>query len=582
MKKVLLSIAVLSLLTSCYKDKGNYDYHLDEMNEIKEISFIPATVTTISGKTIELQQPLNEDQTTGRVEVKLEQSLANNMDNLDFFWYLSHTENKKEVKDTVRTKGYLEVPLAIGKETKYDVLLEIKDNSTSLSLFDKLTILTRPIFKNSLFVLHGENGQARLGDIETTASGTKVRTDAYAAIHPESGKQPFQNAVGLVYAAYLINNINPASRLGVLSSDGSSQVYNPYGLEEVLWKNYALPANSSTDRPFTYKSQFTTGNSSSENDYHCILSTDGRFYWSRHKLAFKQPGAESNNPNHLKETEYKVTAGTITDSYIVLWDQGNDRFICVSNQEDYYNFRDEEKAGDQNFRLFNPVLDAHVDFKTLTNQGLSPKGKEALYAYIQYKNNYEEAHPCFIFKDKKENNYYLYELTPLGNDKSVRNVSFLGDEGQDNEPLFSITGKKLKDFNPNQGNGNILYSTEYISSYVFYAEGGNLYRYNTNNSDKTRIYQAPEGWNITLLKLRSYDTSNFMGEDDDNLRQYISIGMCKGNEGAVAEIKLNTAGDIDETFHTEVYTQDENGQKFGKIIDLQFAYEYTYHVKEYQ
>ena len=109
MKKTLLSIAVLSMLTGCYEDKGSYDYHLDKMNEIKNISFIPATVTTISGKTVELQQPLTEDQTTGHIEVQLEQTLADNFDNLDFFWYLSYTKDEKQVKDTIRTKGYLDV-----------------------------------------------------------------------------------------------------------------------------------------------------------------------------------------------------------------------------------------------------------------------------------------------------------------------------------------------------------------------------------------------------------------------------------------------------------------------------------------
>ena len=114
---------VLSTLSGCYKDKGSYDYHLDQMNEIKTVSFIPATVNTIAGKTIELQQPLNEEQTTGHIEVQLEQTLASNFDNLDFFWYISYKKDDKQVKDTVQTKGSLDVPLAIGKETQYQVLL---------------------------------------------------------------------------------------------------------------------------------------------------------------------------------------------------------------------------------------------------------------------------------------------------------------------------------------------------------------------------------------------------------------------------------------------------------------------------
>lgn len=583
MKKAIISIMVLSTLSGCYKDKGSYDYHLDQMNEIKTVSFIPATVNTIAGKTIELQQPLNEEQTTGHIEVQLEQTLASNFDNLDFFWYISYKKDDKQVKDTVQTKGSLDVPLAIGKETQYQVLLEIKDNSTKLSKFEKIVIQTRPIFKNSLFVLHGQPGNALLGNVETVGSETKVRTDAHAVAHPDAGNKPFKDAIGLVYAAYNNDYKTPSTRLAALYSDGSSQVYNPYGLNEVLWKNYVIPSNNKDPRPFTFKSFFTTGDSSNDTDTKCIISTDGRFYWSKHMIAFKVPGENANNPNHL--TDYAVTTGTITEKYIVLWDQKNNRFICVSNQDDYFNYYEEKKAGDPGFRLFNPVLDAHVDFSTLEKQGLSPKGKEAIYAYIQYKENYEDSKAYFIFKDKSNNSYYLYELTSLGGDKDDKSLALLKDDGSeegDNNPLFSITGKKLKDFNPNTGVYSVLYSTEFMSSYVFYAEGGNLYRYNTSNADKALIYQAPEGWNINILKLRSYDKSSFMGEDDDNLRQYICIGMNKGNEGAVTEIKLTTAGDIDETFNNNVYTQDESGAKFGNIMDLQFAHEYMYYVKDYQ
>ena len=584
MKKTLLSIAVLSMLTGCYEDKGSYDYHLDKMNEIKNISFIPATVTTISGKTVELQQPLTEDQTTGHIEVQLEQTLADNFDNLDFFWYLSYTKDEKQVKDTIRTKGYLDVPLAIGKETKYTVMLEIKDNSTSLSTFEKIAIQTRPIFKNSLFVLHGQTGNAKLGNIETIGAETKVRTDAYAVVHPDASNNPFKNAAGLVYSAYMNNLKTPSSRLAVLNTDGTSQVYNAYGLDEVLWKNYVLPLNTEV-RPFTFRSYFQTGDSSNQTDNKCVISTDGRFYWSKSMIAFKIPGENSENPNHL--TDYIVTTGTSTPECFVFWDQKNNRFIYVSNQNDYNYYYIEEQAGQPSFKLYNPVLNAYVDFTSLQNQGISPENKEAVYAFINYdRDMFSESHPIFIFKDKNAENYYLYELTPLGGDKDKKGRALLKEDGKDEgkdegDPMFTITGKKLKGFTPNRGVNTILYSPEYIDSYLFYAEGSNLYRYNTTNGDKFLIYQAPEGWNISTMKLRAYDSSNFMGEDADNLRQYICIGMNKGSEGAVTEIKLNTAGDVDEEFESEVYTQDDNGNKFGNIMDLQFAHEYSYYVKNY-
>ena len=152
MKKTLYTLLVASLLTACYEDKGNYDYNFSELNEITKVTFSPATVETIDGKTIELQQPLNESETTKRIEVALEQTIASGMDNLDFMWVRTYiNEEGKRTKDTIDTKGYLEVELPVGKDMRYDVLLEVKDNTTSLASYTNFVIKTRPIFKNSLF-----------------------------------------------------------------------------------------------------------------------------------------------------------------------------------------------------------------------------------------------------------------------------------------------------------------------------------------------------------------------------------------------------------------------------------------------
>ena len=76
MKKIIYSLIFAGLLSSCYEDKGNYDYKLDTMNEITSVSFSPAITETASGKVIEVQQALSEDDRRRRVDVILEQTLA--------------------------------------------------------------------------------------------------------------------------------------------------------------------------------------------------------------------------------------------------------------------------------------------------------------------------------------------------------------------------------------------------------------------------------------------------------------------------------------------------------------------------
>ena len=110
MKKISISSFLLLalLFTGCYRDLGNYDYTLDSMNKITSVTFSPSIEQGTGGFLIEVQQALDENDTRRRVEVYVEQSHFDNLDNLDFYWYRDYVdENGKAVKDTVCTRGYL-------------------------------------------------------------------------------------------------------------------------------------------------------------------------------------------------------------------------------------------------------------------------------------------------------------------------------------------------------------------------------------------------------------------------------------------------------------------------------------------
>ena len=117
-----------------------------------------------------------------------------------------------------------------------------------------------------------------------------------------------------------------------------------------------------------------------------------------------------------------------------------------------------------------------------------------------------------------------------------------------------------------------MYNTWFSTNYVFYADGADVVRYNINNGDKTVLYTAPNGYNISCMKFRSADTFLYSAD----LGRYLSIGMNKGDQGAVAEIKLNTASDIDESWAATFYDTDADGAKLGNILDVQFVREYSY------
>ncbi len=567
MKNILLYIGFVCLLTACYEDKGSYDYRMDKMNEITSFIFTPEASGGEGTQTIELQQPLTEKKIE-RIEVKLKQTLSDNIDNIDFLWMREYMIDGKKVEDSVDTKGYMDIELLPDKEIQYKVLLRVTDRTTTLSKYVSVNVKTRPIFKNSLFVLHGNNiGAMKLGNIEVIGNNTVVRMDAYRTAFPQADNNPFSNGVGLGYSAYYSRS-KASECLCLFSVDGRATVYNPYGLQPKFHPGYVLPSNQ--EATFVYDRLIHTGNSTTVTDYKCLLSKDGEFYIARSFPCFHKPAGIAD-----AKTDYQITAATITEQHYLLWDAKYARFLYMS-KNDNYGWKDENA---RNAELKNLLYDANVDFSTLP-EALNPIGKEAVYAYIQYREKYEDAHPFFLFKDKTEQRFYLYELTPVQQDK--KSLELRGDDNDDKKdngnnqvdtkPMYTISGKLLKKFNPGHNLSNILYNTWFTTNFIFYTDGANVYRYNTSDGDHIIMYSAPAGYTISVMKFRSEDNSSFM----DDLGRYLTIGMNKNTEGAIAEIKLTTSADVDKTVPETFYNKDAQGVKFGNIKDVQFAYMYFY------
>ena len=539
-KAACLSLLVAGMFSSCYEDKGNYTYNFDGMNAIDTLIFSPASVETLTGQTIEFTQPLTADETHKRIEVQVGQTLLKNTDHLDFQWIRSYQKNKETVTDTFTTKGYLDVELPVGKATRFTVHLKVHDRSTGLSRYQNFAVATRPIYKNSLFFLHGKAGSVQLGNVETVGAVTNVRSDAYKLIFKEE-KNPFTDAYKLMFQYGLVaegRDFLKKQNFIVFLNKGEVKAYDPFGLTPryTAYKDFVVPV--SAQGAFLADKIGMTGDPSNQSDFYYMLGKDGRFV-----------------------SNYNVTAAAITASHFVLWDGRNNRFLYVS-KDDGYGIWAEQQA--YQAQLNNPVLDAHVDFSGL-KEGLSPVGKKAIYGYIQYRENYNKATPYFIFRDKAAPNYYLYQLTSTATDGDK------GSGGNGDEPAYTIKGQKLEGFSPSSV-ATILYNTWFSTNYIFYADGADVVRYNVNNGDKAVLYSAPAGYTIACMKFRSEDT--FIYSTD--LGRYLSIGLNNGANGAIAEIKLNTASDVDETYTPHFYDKDSEGHKLGNILDVQFVREYSY------
>ena len=573
-KKISSIILSALLLAGCYSDKGNYDYALDTMNEITSVTFTPSVVISAEGDVIEVQQALEEDDRTRRIDAIVEQSLAKNLEELDFYWCRSYTdENGKNVKDTIISRGFLEFDLPVGKPMSYDIFLQIYDRSTTLSHYSSFRINTRPVFKNSLFVMHGGEGSRKIGNIEVIGNETKIYTDVKSVTRDNNH---YADAMGFGYTTYInipedLTNIGVTNALTVYGSNGGTRAYDPHGMRVKFTAQQLIKPESEN---FRYRKTVQTGDPSNYTQYKVVLTDDGEAYIGNYVHAIYKPGYGCENNTDLPhESDYEITAAAITHNRFLFWDAKNSRFLYSAKQDPGFAI-DEANSIKPSYISMSPVLDANVKFQGLQK---SPEGMSAIMGYINYRDSYDQQNPYFIFKDESTGEYYRYELLMqnIGDGSKIKRTRSAGDEDE-SEKLSAytvISEKKLTGLTPDN-DATITYNSWFTTTNLFFAEGNKVYRYNVSNGDKFVVYEAPEGYNVTMIKFRTEDSSSFSGD----LGLYMNIALYNGTNGAVAEIKFNTAADVDAGYPPLFYDKDNEGNLWGEIKDLQFVNEYMYKI----
>lgn len=580
MKKILYVAMSALMLTSCYEDKGNYDYHFDDLNkvDISDVTYTPSAYEGVSGSVIEIQMPMTENKVQ-RVEANLKQTLADNYDNLDFTWYSSYKvtetnpmtgrETTKTLRDTLHTRGYVDLDFPANTDRSYNLMMVVKDKTTDLDYYANLNVKTRLLFKNSLFFLHQKGSETYLGNVEKIGSSLESRSNAYQTAFPTTTDNVFSNAIKLGFTTYISSRTATAA-LMVFNADGRGYSYNTLkGLQR-----FDVPLVPTGSTPFVASRLVDVGSSATLNKFDCLISRDGQFYIGKMAPYFMVPGAASYD-NTLHSGDYQVTAATVTADNFVLWDAKNNRFIYQSNGDYVPAWSMDGLAGTQSSMA---VKDAHVDFSSLGS--LSPVGKQAVYAFIaSHSEFFEDAKPQFIFKDNADN-FYLYELTSVDGGKNSKAKATRGGDDEDassSEAAYTITGKRLPDFHPGSNLASITYNPWFSTNYIFYAKDDQVIRHNLSNGDEEVIYTAPVGYTVSVIKFRTYDSesNSSMSSNFGDLGLYLSIGMNKGDNGAVAEIKLTTSADVDESY-SMFCDKDADGNAFGKILDVQFAHMYSF------
>lgn len=570
MKKISSLLLFVSLLIGCYQDLGNYDYTLDSMNEITSVTFTPSVVRSASGDVIEVQQALDDNDKRRRIDATVEQTLAHDLEDLEFYWFRTYSDKDgKTVKDTICTKGYLEFDLPVGKPMSYDIFLQVYDRTTDLSHYSGFKIKTRPVFKNSLFVMHGSEGNRKIGNIEVIGNETKIYTDVKKVTKDNNH---YENATGFGYTTYInipdnLSNIGETSSLTVFCNNGETRAYDPHGMNVKFTSSQIFKPESET---FLYRKSMQTGDPSNYTLYKVVLTENGEVFFGNVVQALYKPGHGCENATELShQTDYEITAATITHNRFLLWDAKNGRFLYAAKEDGGFAI-DEANSIKPSYVSRNPLLDAHVRFQGLQR---SPADMTAVMGYMNYRDNYSQQNPYFIFKDEESGDYYRYELLMQNiGDGSKAKRSRTADGEEEVLSAYTIVGeKKLTGLTPTDMS-TITYNSWFTTTNLFFAQGNTVYRYNVSNGDKFAVYEAPEGYDVTMIKFRTEDSSAFSSD----LGLYLDIVLFNGTNGAVAEIKFTTAADVDTDFAPLFYDKDNDGNPWGEIKDIIFVNEYAY------
>ena len=424
------------------------------------------------------------------------------------------------------------------------------------------------MFKNSLFVIHGNEGNRELGNIEVIGNETKIYTDVKKVTRDNNY---YGNATGLGYTTFMnipedLSNIGVTSTLTIFGSNGETRAYNPHGMKVKYTSPQIFKGGS---EEFSYKRTIQTGDPSNYTQYKVVLSENGEAYIGNYIHALYKPGlACENNPDLLHQSDYEITAATITHNRFLMWDAKNNRFLYAAKQDPGFAI-DEANSIKDSYISKSPLLDANVRLEGLQK---SPEGMTAVMGYINYRDNYDQQNAYFIFRDDATGDYYRYELVmqDIGDGSKAKQRS--GENEEEKLSAYTINSeKRLSGLTPTDMS-TITYNSWFTTSNLFFAEGNTVYRYNVSNGDRYAVYEAPLGYDVTKIKFRTENNSPF----NDDLGLYMNIVLFNGSNGAIAEIKFNTAADVDNDYAPILYEKDNEGNLWGEIIDIQFVNDYVY------
>lgn len=551
MKKLylyILGLMSMTLVQSCYDDKGNYDYHA--VNDMK-----------IEIPEAKIRMPKVEP-ATATLTPELTQTLAENEDNLTFEW--------KKLKEGVKigstrindyedysTGKVCNVEVEPNNPESIGMMLIVSDKTTGQKWYQLAKVAVVKPLNPAWFVLQ-ENAEQKgvVGAVEGDANGFFAYSDVFKSETGTScsltGKPLTIAAKGKYGSDVLVSLMNSTTVFAnlTIATDKEIATYSPstlsmmYGTDKIMFENTAKgePVN------LTYYKMDKKGE---------MFVTDKKAYF-----AFDDGWCV---PFSIMDTDVDGTTTIYPrpacfasfGNRILMYDETNHRFrigSALSSMTDYmytsYYYTRAYRRGSL----------AWTDAKPLKLRDFA-----------------EDADGVYAF----DPNHVDASLKPLdilrGGDNGSNAYAVMVADGASEITIFRCNTSNLcagkytipVDASIDLSTAKFAASQAYSAHFVFMAAGNSVYRIDMERQkiEKIYTYEADANAKIACLKFRD-------PEDADNGNGMVlgfGINTSEG-KGYLGELQLTIAGDVERSDNAAYIFQDAENP-FAKIVDISYNYE---------
>lgn len=550
MKKIylyILGLVSMTLVQSCYDDKGNYDYHA--VNDMK-----------VEIPEAKIRMP-KENPATVTLTPELTQTLAENEDNLTFEW----KKLKPDAKiGSMRFADYTDY--SIGKICQVVVepnnpesigmMLIVTDKATGQKWYQLGKVAVVKPLNPAWFVLQEDADQKGIvGAIEGDPDGFFAYADVFKS---ETGESFSLEGKPLAIAAK--GNYGYSSMGGTMfanltiATDKNIATYSPstltmkYGTNKILFENALnnVPVNLSYYKMDKKGEMFVT-------DKKAYFAYDDG--WC---VPYSVYDKQVNSDGEEEQVAFLPTCSATFSNYVLAYNPATHRFrigSAFSSMMDYfgtsYYYSQYYRKGSQ-----------WKDKKPLVFRDLS-EDADGNYAFDP--SNVDASLQILDILRGGDNGNYAYAVMASEGASQITVFRFSNAD----DPLCA--GKYTIDLDPSIDlkTAKFAASQAYSAHFIFMAAGNSVYRIDMERQKIEKIYSYDADANAKIACLKFRDPED--AENGNGMILGFGINTSAG-QGLLGELKLTIAGDVDRSENASYIFQDANN-RFGKIVDISYNYE---------